>query len=166
MIDQHAASLTRALDALIEAHGGLLSLARAQREPIARGDAAEVDRIARQVEVQLAHALACEDARQNAAIALAAAADAPAARWSMLAGALPDALRNDIQERITRLEGTVRELELANAVNAGLCAQELALVDHSLRAVLSQADVHRGYSATGGDAPSAPMAPVLINQVA
>lgn len=166
MIDQHVTALARALDSLVEAHSGLLALARAQRVPIAQGDAAGVDRVARQVEVQLSHALSCEDARQNAAAALAAAAGSPSPRWSTLSEVLPAAIREDLQARIVRLEEVVRELELANAVNAGLCAQELALVDHSLRAVLSQADVHRGYSATGGDAPSAPAAPVLINQVA
>jgi len=166
VIDQATLALTHALEALQSANADLLALTVAQRDPIVRGDAAAVDRLARQLEVALARAQLAEDARHQAARLLADAAGSAATRWSALRERIPDSARAEIEPRIRALETQVRELELANAINAGLCQQELDLVDHSLRAVLAPADAGRRYTATGDDAPTPPAAPVLINRVA
>lgn len=166
MIGASAQALAQALDVLAAANAELLDLTVSQRDPITRADVAGIERVALDLERALARAQMAEDARHQAARLLADAAGSGATRWSVLRERVDADVQALLDPRIAALEEQVRELELANAINAGLCQQELDLVDHSLRSVLAPADSGRRYTSTGGDAPSAPALPVLINRVA
>jgi hypothetical protein len=112
-----------------------------------------------------------EDRRQRAAAALADAHGVAATRWTALRELVDPAALPLLESRVERLEGLIRELELANAIAGELIRRELSLVDVSMRMLLGDAGGGsaaplRRYTASGSVAAPPPSRPVLLNTVA
>lgn len=160
--------LAARLDEVVGAQGRLLDLVERQRPPIVAGRHEQVDALAGEIELELRRLAGMEKARADATEALADELGLAATRWSALRAALAPDERALLAPRVERVEGLVRELELANAINGQLVRRELELLDLSVRS-LAQPDprgAHRGYSASGGRAVAAPAVPVLLNTAA
>ena len=165
------AELGQALDEAIAVQTRLLALTNMQRDAVAAGRAADVDRMARELEVTVMRAAAVEDRRQRAAAELGARHDMAATRWSTLRDAVPPAERLALDAKVERLEGLIRDLEMANAIAGQLIRRQLDLVDFSMRTLLG--DVAAAgttpltrYTARGRVAAPPPARPVLLNLTA
>jgi hypothetical protein len=163
--------LGTALDEAIAAQTRLLGLTNMQREALAAGRGADVERLARELELTVMRAAQVEDRRQRAAAALADAHGVAATRWTALRELVDPAALPLLESRVERLEGLIRELELANAIAGELIRRELSLVDVSMRMLLGDAGGGsaaplRRYTASGSVAAPPPSRPVLLNTVA
>jgi flagellar FlgN protein len=163
-----AAALAAELDEAVACQERLLALVQRQRPEIVAGRHGAVDAIAGEIEVEVRRLAGIERGRQAAAEALADALGLAATRWSALEAALEPADRDLLAPRVARLESTVRDLELANAINGQLVRQELELVDLSVRS-LGAPDPRtspRAYTAGGARAGAGASGPVLLNTAA
>jgi hypothetical protein len=127
-----------------------------------------VEAIAGRIEVEVRRLAGIERARAAAAESLADQLGLAATRWSALREALTPAERAALEPVVARLEGVVRDLELANAINGQLVRQELELVDLSVRslAVPDPRSAPRAYTAAGSRAAAPVAGPVLLNTAA
>lgn len=156
------------LDEVIDAQAKLLEMVQRQRPEIVAGRHAVVDAIASEMETEVRRLSAAERARGTAAEALADELGIAATRWSAMREALDPFDRVIIAPRIERIEGLVRDLELANAVNGQLVRQELDLLDLSVRSLAAPdpRTSHRAYTAAGSRATAPATGPVLLNTAA
>ncbi len=168
MVAATVAELAGHLDEAHASQARLLDLVTRQRPAIVGADHETVDALAAEIETEVRRLAAIEKARTAAAQALADERGLAATRWSSLQGALaPDELAA-LAPRVDRIERAVRDLELANAINAQLVRRELELVDLSVRS-LAQPDPRtapNAYTAAGGRVAAPPVAPVLLNTAA
>jgi hypothetical protein len=168
MIAPAVAELAARLDEAHASQARLLDLVTRQRPAIAGADHETVDALAAEIETEVRRLAAVEKARTAAAQALADERGLAATRWSSLQGALAADELAALAPRVDRIERIVRDLELANAINAQLVRRELELVDLSVRS-LAKPDPRtapNAYTAAGGRVAAPPVAPVLLNTAA
>jgi hypothetical protein len=160
--------LARHLDEAVAVQARLLELVSQQRPAIVAGDHERVDAIAGRIEVEIRRLAGVEKVREAAAAALADELGLAATRWSALREGLAPGERDALDAVVARLEGTVRDLELANAINGQLVRQELELMDLSVRSLAAPdpRGAPRAYTAAGSRAAAPAAGPVLLNTAA
>ena len=168
MIAAGAQALADHLDEVIASQERLLDLVQRQRPAIVAGRDTLVAALAAEIEVEVRRLAAVERSRAGATEALADALGLAATRWSVLGPALSPGDRALIAPRVERVEGLVRDLELANAVNGQLVRQELDLLDMSVRslAVPQGRAADRVYTSAGNRAAAPAAGPMLLNTAA
>lgn len=159
-----ADQLAGCLEDLIEVQERLLTALVEQRPAIIEGRHRRVEELAQRAEIDIRRLAVAERVRAAAAQVLADERGAAGTRWGVLRAVLDGDEAELLDPLVDRVEGLVRDLEMANAINGQIVRQELEVMDASMRSLAGGGP--RSYTAAGAQADAPPPTPMMLNTAA